>query len=84
MLLFMITPSEKYTPRYEAGAQQNQGDYGVYTTSEGIQVRHHSMQWLLTLLNKFELQWLEQQDDITMNGNSVRTIHLLAQKNLEF
>lgn len=77
---FLITRSEKYLPRYEKYAQPSDKNYGIYCTNENIEVRHHSVQWIFDILRKFDIQWLEQHDDVTMNGNTVRTIHLIAQK----
>lgn len=77
---FLITRSEKYLSRYEKQAQPNSENYGIYQTSEGVAVRHHSIHWIFDILREFDIQWLEQLDDVTMNGNSVRTFHLIAQK----
>jgi SAM-dependent methyltransferase len=77
---FLITHSEKYLDRYNQHAHPESADYGIYTTTENVAVRHHSVHWLINILKDFDIQWLEQLDDVTMNGNSVRTVHLIAQK----
>lgn len=77
---FLITCSEKYSSQYEKHAKPSSEDYGIYVTREGVAVRHHSMHWIFNILKQFDIQWLEQFDDVTMNGNSVRTFHLIAQK----
>jgi len=77
---FLITPSEKYMPRYSEYAQPQDENYGLYRTNEGVIVRHHSSDWIHSLVEQFDIQWLEQLDDVTMNGNPVRTVHLIAQK----
>lgn len=77
---FLITPSEKYLPRYEQYAKPGDDDFGVYRTNEGVLVCHFSTHSIFRLLRHFDILWLEQIDDQTMNGNSVRTVHLIAQK----
>lgn len=77
---FLITQNDKQRARYEGYAKQESEDYGVYRTNEGVLVRHHTLRWILDLLSLFDIQWLEQLDDVTMNGNPVRTVHLIAQK----
>ena len=76
----IITDSEKYLSRYRQYAGVADENDGLYKPNEGVFVRHHSMKGILDLLQAFEIQWLEQLDDITMNRNSVRTFHLIAQK----
>lgn len=76
---FLLTPSEKYVSRYEQHAQK--GDkYGIYKTTEGTWVRHHRLQWILDLLQSWDLLWLEQINDATMNGNLVCSVHIIAKK----
>lgn len=77
---FLITRSEKYLSRYDKYVTPNNEDYGAYWTSENVKVRHHTIHWIFDILKKFDVQWLEQLDDITMNGNAVRTFHLIARK----
>ncbi len=77
---FLITDSEKLLSRYEKHAQIGHDDFGIYKTSEGVLVRHHSMEWILKLLSQFSILWVKEMKDITMNGNPVCTFHLIAQK----
>ncbi len=77
---FLVTDTGKYSARYAQYAEAGQEDFGVYKTSEGALVRHHRMNWLFTLLRDFDILWLEQVDDYTMNGNAVRTVHIIARK----
>jgi SAM-dependent methyltransferase len=77
---FLITRTERYLARFDAYTSPEDPDYGVYRTSEGTLVRHHSLPTLLELLSDFDLLWLQQVDDRTMNGNPARTVHLIGQK----
>lgn len=77
---FLITHSENYLSRYEQYAAKEHEDFGIYKTNEGVFVRHHSIHWVLQLLKDFDILWLEQLDDVTMNGNAVRAVHLIAQR----
>jgi len=78
---FLVTDSEKFLSRYKEHAIVGHEDFGIYKTSEGVFVRHHSMQWILKLLKQFTIIWLEEMNDVTMNGNPVRTFHLTSRKN---
>ncbi|MDX8431268.1 MAG: class I SAM-dependent methyltransferase [Candidatus Algichlamydia australiensis] len=76
---FMITDHPRYTDKYKKGFEDFQ-ERGIYTTSEGIAVRHHTTQWIMKLLENFSIQWFEQFDFKTMNQNFARTCHCVAQK----
>lgn len=76
---FLVCDHPRYQQRYRE-AQLDHGEWGLYTTSEGLTVRHHTTQWITDLLHRFDLQWLEQFDFKTMNSNPARTIHCLAKK----
>lgn len=75
---FLLNQDEKYQARYTHG-MNTQLDYGVYTTTEGVAVRHHTTTWVLNLLKNFDIQWFEQFDFKTMNNNKARTFHCIAQ-----
>lgn len=74
---FLITDHERYPDKYMEGYHAFH-EWGIYTTSEGIIVRHHSTQWIMCLLEEFDIQWFEQFDFKTMNDNYVRTFHCLC------
>ncbi len=76
---FLISSSEKFLRKYQESSQVER-DWGVYTTSEGAVVRHHTAQWIMQLLHDFDIQWFEQFDFKTMNHNEARTFHCLAQR----
>lgn len=76
---FLISDHPHFKEKYEKG-RLDHGEWGVYTTSEDLLVRHHSTKAIMGLLNNFDVQWFEQFDFKTMNGNPVRTFHCVAQK----
>lgn len=76
---FLICDHPRYADKYQEGYDLH-NDWGIYTTSEGITVRHHLTQWIMHLLEKFNIQWFEQFDFKTMNNNFARTFHCIAQK----
>ena len=74
---FIICDHPRYRDKYLEG-EKVYGEWGIYTTSEGITVRHHSTKWVMELLKDFDIQWFEQFDFKTMNQNYARTFHLIA------
>ncbi|MGE3954894.1 MAG: class I SAM-dependent methyltransferase [Parachlamydiales bacterium] len=73
---FLITP-DHFEAKYRRGLEEH-GEYGVYTTGEGLVVRHFTTAWLTDLLRDWDLLWLEQFPFKTMNGTPTRSLHLLA------
>lgn len=80
MMDFLITQTPRYLKQYSS-LNPKQELFGVYTNSEGLKVRHHSLKYILDLLKDFDLQWLEQYDHVTMNHNPIRAFSLIAKKN---
>jgi len=78
---FLISDHPRYQDKYMIGAQKF-GDWGIYTTSENLTVRHHSTKAIFKLLNHFNIHWFEQFEFKTMNNNPVQTFHTIAQKYL--
>ncbi|MBX7066646.1 MAG: class I SAM-dependent methyltransferase [Parachlamydiales bacterium] len=76
---FLICDHPRYQEKYIQGQKQF-GEWGIYTTSENLTVRHHTSRWILDLLSPFDLQWFEQFDFKTMNNNPARTIHCIGKK----
>ena len=76
---FLITDHPRYQPKYTQGLQK-WGEWGIYTTHENLTVRHHTTNYIMELLNRFDIQWFEQFDFKTMNNNPIRTFHTIAQK----
>lgn len=78
---FVISNHPGYADKYKKG-YKIYNDRGIYTTSEGLTVRHHATDWVMQLLERFNIQWFEQFDFKTMNQNYARTFHCVAQKPL--
>ncbi len=76
---FSLCSHPLYQKKYVEG-EHEYGEWGIYTTSEGLTVRHHSTEWITDLLSTFDIQWMEQFNFKTMNNNPARTIHCIAQK----
>lgn len=76
---FLITENEKYSPLYERD-ESIYGCYGTFMTSEGAVVRHFSKEWILELIQEFDLEWYEERPFVTMNMNPVNTFHLIGLK----
>lgn len=76
---FMINKDKAFLDKYQKGFEKF-GEWGVYTTSEDLTVRHHSTNWIMDLFSFFDILWFEQFDFKTMNNNPARTFHMLAQK----
>lgn len=74
---FLLCNHSRYVDKYQEG-YKSYNEWGVYTTDEGITVRHHSTRWITQLLEDLDIQWFEQFDFKTMNNNSARTCHCIA------
>ncbi len=70
---------EQAKEKYEEGLTQHQ-EWGVYTTSEGLTVKHYSSGEIFSLMQAFDIQWFKQFDFKTMNHNHARTFHAVATK----
>lgn len=77
---FLISKNSYFKEKYQKGFLEH-GEWGVYTTSENLLVRHLSTKDVMSLLSNFDIQWFEQFDFKTMNNNPARTFHCVAQKN---
>jgi ubiquinone/menaquinone biosynthesis C-methylase UbiE len=76
---FLLCGHPRYADKYQEGYKSHK-EWGIYTTSEGITVRHHTTQWIMHLLEELNVHWFEQFDFRTMNNNVARTFHCIAQK----
>lgn len=68
-----------FNEKYAKGVKEF-GEWGLYTTSEGLTVRHHTTKWIMQLLANFDVHWFEQFNFKTMNQNPARTFHCVAIK----
>jgi len=68
--------------RYERYASQY-GTYGVFETGDGAVCRHHSDDWLSSLLAGFEIVDTRGVTVTTMNGHEDEAIQFLARKPMQ-
>ena len=78
---FMICNHPSSKEKYSKGLMET-GEWGMYTTSEGLTVRHYTTSWIMEILKNFDIQWFEQFDFKTMNNNPARTFHCIAKKRI--
>lgn len=76
---FLICEDPRSQQKYASGLKQF-GAWGIYTTNEGLAVRHYTTGIIMNLLRSFDIQWFEQFDFKTMNHNPARTFHSIAKK----
>jgi len=60
--------------------QHKYGAYGVFETGDGAVCRHHTMEWLCSLVASCELLAPEKVEVATMNGHRSQAVQLLARK----
>jgi ubiquinone/menaquinone biosynthesis C-methylase UbiE len=74
---YPLQTDERNTTRY-AQFEEELGGYGRFRLPDGSVLRHHSREWLETLLDNFRVEdWLER-DAQTMNGNPARIVQVWA------
>lgn len=79
LLDFLLSKSPESQEKYQKGSQEH-GEWGVYTTSEGLAVRHFQSTQLLRLLEDFDIQSFEQSDFKTMNDSPARIFQCFAER----
>lgn len=57
--------------------------YGVFEVSEGVAVRHHSRQWIASLLGDWEEIAASDIQVVTMNGNEALGFQWLGRRPVE-
>jgi len=55
-------------------------NYGVFTLPEGATLRHHTKEWIATLISNVELKEEQLIEVKTMNGNSATAFQLILKK----
>jgi SAM-dependent methyltransferase len=60
--------------------QPKYGVYGVFETDDGAICRHHTMEWLRSLVSSCELLATEKVAVATMNGHHSQAVQLLVRK----
>jgi len=80
----LLQDDERNRSRYDDYATLNGGhsdvSYGVFQTGDGAVCRHHSREWLTTLLAGFEGIGSRTVTVFTMNGHESTGIQILARK----
>lgn len=56
------------------------GNFGVFSLPEGVTLRHHTREWINTLVNDFASQEEKMVEVKTMNGNSAAAFQLVIKK----
>ena len=74
---YPLQTDERNTARY-AQFEQELGGYGRFRSSDGAVLRHHSREWLETLLAAFRVEDCLELDARTMNGIRARIVQLWA------
>lgn len=75
----LLQDDERNRGRYDRHASRY-GRYGVFETGDGAVCRHHSREWLATLLARFETVDTRTIPVATMNGHEAAGIQILARK----
>jgi SAM-dependent methyltransferase len=76
---YILQDDERNQQRYQQNAVEF-GTYGVFRLPEGAVVRHHSIDWIHTLISGLETLDLSYPEVITMNGNSAKAFQYLGSK----
>lgn len=75
----LLQDDERNRRRYDRCATLD-GSYGVFETEDGAVCRHHSREWLTTVLAGFETISTRTITVPTMNGHEATGIQILARK----
>ncbi len=76
---YVLQDDERNQQRYQHNLQEF-GIYGVFRLPEGTVVRHHSIDWIHTLIAGFETLDLAYPEVVTMNGHTARAFQYLGRK----
>lgn len=74
-----LQSDERNRDRYDLFLQKY-GVYGVFETGDGAVCRHHTTEWLRSLVSSCEHLTTEEVEVITMNGHRSQAVQLLARK----
>lgn len=74
-----LQSDERNRDRYNI-FQQKYGVYGVFETGDGAVCRHHTMEWLHSLVASCELLATEDVEVGTMNGHHSHAVQFLVRK----
>jgi hypothetical protein len=76
---YVLQEDEHNRRRYVQYADEF-GTYGVFRLPEGAVFRHHSMDWIASLLAGLEVLDVAYPEVTTMNRNPARAFQVLARK----
>jgi SAM-dependent methyltransferase len=76
---YVLQEDKRNQQRYEQYAGEF-GTYGVFRLPEGAVFRHHSMDWIKSLMSGFEVLHMSYPEVTTMNGHSARAFQCLCRK----
>lgn len=71
--------SENYKARYDK-FKDSFGEYGIFKSSEGAIVRHHSRNWIESLLQNYQLLFYKEFGHVTMNNNPIKSFVTISKK----
>ena len=77
---FLLNQDERNLTRYQK-FEEKYGCYGVFELPEGAIVRHHSEDWINTLLKAFSRKEYGRLTFTTMNGNKSNGFFSIGAKN---
>jgi len=67
------------TGRYQY-LNNDKNNYGVFALEEGVTFRHHTEEWISTLLKDFKILQEKPVEVFTMNGHIANAFQIVAQK----
>jgi len=76
---YYLQDNEISKSRYTCFNNDNE-NFGVFTLPEGATLRHHTIEWIATLVKDFKLVEENLVDVKTMNGNSAKAFQMIIKK----
>ena len=76
---YYLQDNEISKSRYTCFNNDNE-NFGVFTLPEGATLRHHTKQWIATLVKDFKLVEENLVEVKTMNGNSAKAFQMIIKK----
>jgi hypothetical protein len=76
---YLLQEDERNLRRYRK-YEKEYDSYGVFKLQEGVIVRHHPVEWIKTVMSKFETIVMEEIEVLTMNGHGAKAFQYLGRK----
>jgi SAM-dependent methyltransferase len=76
---YYLQDNSPETERYEY-LSEDESNYGVFTLKEGVTFRHHTKEWMSTLLKDFKILVEKPLQVMTMNGHIATGFQIIGQK----